>query len=131
MRRAQVTLEFFIVFGLASMMLVLMLVVAAYKLEEAADERRLVSGSDVADTIQYELLTASTLTNGYKRTLSLPTKLENKPYTITLLQDGNTSIVTLDSYRFRQSVPTPYCNGTLAPGVNTILKHDDMLWCNP
>lgn len=130
MRRGQISLEFLIIMGVATIMLVTFLVIGADQLQEASRERSITEVIDAAHSTQLELLTAASVSDGYVREFSLPSAMHNQPYSIALTNGTDFSVITFATVKHRYSVRTPLCNGTITPGKNTIVKTGGSLQCN-
>ncbi len=128
--RAQVSLEFIIVMGMAVLMLVVLLTVGSSKLEDAAYTRRLTMTQDILSTVQFELITALSVHDGYNRTFDLPLLLDGQPYVLTQTNDTTTAVLTVERGSIRQSAAIPLCTGSIVAGQNTITKENGSLRCN-
>ena len=130
-RRAQVSLEFVIVAGFAVLLLVAMLTIALAQIRTATTEGTQSGMYDVALSIQQELLTARSVGDGYEREFTLPGTIQGRTYAISLLPDGNASIVLVTLAGKQASVRAPRCDGTLARGTNRIVTTSTAITCAP
>jgi hypothetical protein len=129
--RAQASIEFTLIMGFATVLLVTFLGIAAFHLRTVSTERYDEQTRDIAFTVQQELLTAQAVHDGYNRTFTLPQRIANTPYTLTLINDSTVSVVHITWKQTDFTVRTPLCIGTLQPGRNYLSKQNDTLYCNP
>jgi hypothetical protein len=128
--RAQIALEFLIIMGIASLLLVVLLIIGAYRMEDIVDEWRLAAADDVASSIRQELITAKAMQDGYDRYFDLPFTIANKGYIVQMYPTPTATVVGVTVLGHTANARTPFCNGTLQPGRNHIHKENETLWCN-
>ena len=124
------SLEFLLIMGFSTFMLVVFLIIGVHQLNEASTQRDLSEVLDIANSVQQELLTAASVSDGYRRVFTLPQEIGNQPYTIGLANGTDYSVITFETAKRRYSVRTPQCNGTILRGANAITKTNGSLRCN-
>ena len=130
-RSAQVSLEFIIVAGFAIVMLIAMLTIVLGQVRSAVNEGTLSGMEDVALTVQQELLTARSVGDGYERRFNLPADIQGRRYVLSLLSDGDASVVTVTLAGREISARAPRCEGTLRHGTNILATANGTITCAP
>jgi hypothetical protein len=123
-------MEFLILSGISTVMLVVLLVIGTYQLQAAQEQRAMIAVQDIVSSVQQELITANAVQDGYRRTFTLPPTILNKPYTLKVEDQGAVGFVTLNWSNRLQSIRTPVCAGTLQPGDNIVRKENGQILCN-
>ncbi len=119
MRKAQIASQFLIVVGFA-MVVIAVFLVGFYSLsQDLRKEKQFILVQDLALKIKEEIFLAHTVSEGYSRTFSLPTKLEGFEYSFSMM--GSTLIIGSGEANYSTTV-APF-NGTLVKGSNIIAKN--------
>ncbi len=124
LRKAQVSMEFVFLIGLAFMVMIVFVSSTRSEFSElqSQEERSLVK--DVGVMIQHELVIASNVEDGYSRTFSVPYNLEGISYNIQVV---NNSLITFtDDYEYVLNIPS--FSGSIGKGNNTINKTNDIIY---
>lgn len=116
--RAQVAIEFLLVAGIASLILVGLLTTLLHSQSQATSEATNQALSNAADRLQEEFLLAAQVRDGYQRTFTLPARVAGQDYTVS--QTNNS--ITLQAHPWTQSRQTPAFQGTINPPQVTITK---------
>ncbi|RME30976.1 hypothetical protein D6789_04085 [Candidatus Woesearchaeota archaeon] len=124
MTRAQITLEFTLMLGLAmTFLIVILLIVNSY----AGAYRSTLQEEELQEWtgfLKRELLLAASVRDGYTRHFSLPARIQGQLYTVN--NTGAGIAVILDDGRMH-STTTPAFVGTFGPGDNTLKKRGGVL----
>jgi hypothetical protein len=124
--RAQVSMEFIFLVGLAFMVMVVFVssTRSEFSTLRSEEERSLVK--DVSVMIQHELIIASNVEDGYTRIFSIPLNLDSISYNVQIL--NNTLIAFTDEYEYVLNVPSVI--GDIQKGNNTIVKTNGVIYLN-
>tara|TARA_Y100000310_G_C20649522_1_gene798573 strand:- start:694 stop:1122 length:429 start_codon:yes stop_codon:yes gene_type:complete len=93
-KRSQSSTEFMVFIGIAIIIMGAYLAVAHNYLNLTYKQRDIISGQDLAKQIKNEINIASRVEDGYTRTLTLPSQIGNKQYTLST--SGREVIVKLE-----------------------------------
>jgi hypothetical protein len=115
-------LEFALATAFAVIIGVVYLASASSLLGEKSEEQRLTALNDIGYTIQDEVILASTVDDGYERTLTLPPWADRFGYDITTEPGGRA--VTLTSGKVIITYDLPQVDGSFQKGKNIIRKND-------
>lgn len=126
-RKAQIVFEF-IMFTMLAVFLVLVLIGLAFRISSTiVDDQGLRELNDLAESIQEELILAWQVSEGYHRTIFIPSRLQRGEYTFS-----NSPVLLLFNYNdISLSLSIPLVNGTLQKGYNTIIHENETLYINP
>lgn len=126
--KAQSSLEFVILFAA----LVFFAFLFIFALEDQLSDKNVQQISlltrETALIIKDEINLASEATDGFSRQFTLPNKLLNEKYNITIVED----FVYVTTLNMKHSVAYPIINVTGQPvvGINTIKKVDGRIYLN-
>ena len=127
-RRAQSSMEFFILTGLAFIVVILFVAASVHEVREFNDQKEFFLIKDLAFKLQKEVVIAASVEDGYERGFDLPDKLESTvDYFITTM---NTSI-TINSSKTVFSISVPFIYGkNFTKGSNKIEKINGKIYVN-
>ena len=126
--RAQSSMEFFILTGLAFIVVILFVAASVHEVREFNDQKEFFLIKDLAFKLQKEVVIAASVEDGYERGFDLPDKLESTvDYFITTM---NTSI-TINSSKTVFSISVPFIYGkNFTKGSNKIEKINGKIYVN-
>jgi len=125
--RGQIVLEF-IMFTVLALFLVLVLIALALRISSSiASDQGVSEVTDLARSVQEELILASQVSEGYHRSFVLPTRLQRGEYSIT----NSEELLTLSYDSATVSLAIPLVNGTLQKGANVIIHENETIYINP
>ena len=130
-KKGQIALEFV----LLSVLSFFILISATFTLTKISNQRTseqtMIMAQDLGVSIQQEIITASTVENGYIRTYIIPEKINQIPLTIengrTLL---NTSFYVIKIEHVELYYDAPYLIGNITTGNNLIIKQNNTIYIN-
>ncbi len=128
MRRAQTSLEFMILVGFILFFFVLFLFSLGASSSDKLYERQTLELESVAYTVQREVAFASTTSDGYERTVILPSQLVNLDYTLDVIE-GSLYVHTTNG-KHALAVPLLNVTGSFTPGTNTIRRINGTVFVN-
>ena len=120
--RGQVALEFIVMIGTACLIFTVFTTIAFYYLNQYNYEQKIQLVNNLGFKIQQEISLAGSVSDGYQRSISIPERVGNKGYTITLYTNSF-SINYSDEYTAEFPIPN-ISSGSLQPGTNVITKLD-------
>ena len=127
-RKAQSSMEFFTLVGLAFLMTILFVVVSANEVKEFRDAKEFLLIKDLALKLQKEVSIANSVENGYERNFTLPEKLENIVDYFIIISNNS---LTINSSKTVFSVAIPGTFGkNFTKGINKIEKISGQIWVN-
>ena len=129
--RAQSSMEFFTLVGLAFLMTILFVAASANEIREFKDQKEFFLIKDLALKLQKEVTIAASVEDGYERSFSLPERLENSVDYFTIIM-GN-KILTVNSSKsvFSAAIPTTFGkNFTKGSNNNKIEKISGKIYVN-
>lgn len=125
--KAQISMEFFILVGLALLIAIAFEIASLDQLKDFRDQKESEAVKDVALKIQRELLLAATVEDGYVRVFELPDRLDSTiNYSLTILN----STLFVQSKNSFYSVAIPKVAGNLSRGINNINKTGGVIYLN-
>ena len=128
MNKSQSSMEFFVLIGLAFLMVILFVVISIHEVREFRDRREFLLIKDLALKLQKEVSIANYVENGYVRTFSLEDKLEGAVDYFIIIRNGTISI---NSSKTVFSVSVPSTSGkNFTKGSNKIEKIDGIVYIN-
>lgn len=117
----------FILFSILGVFFVIVLIGVAIKLSSnALEDQSQQEASDLAITLQEELILASEMLPGYHRAIDIPLTLRRGGYTLT--NDNHSFTIAKDGITL--SLSTPPLNGTLIKGRNIIKNRNGTVVIN-
>ena len=117
--KSQVSMEFFILVGLAFFMVLFITVASANEIKEFSDQEAFFLIRDLALKLQME--------DGYERNFNLPDKLENK-LDYSIITKNHT--ITISSPRTVFSAGIPNATGDFVKGSNKIERIEGGIYIN-
>ena len=124
--KAQAAMEFMMLVGVLLFMFTIMLGIVASKTTDIHKKREFLLGDDVVVKIQKEVNLAARAIDGYSREFSIPSRLSNKDYNVTLA--GNEVIVSTEMEDFWRIIPPVV--GNITKGINRINKTNGIIYIN-
>jgi len=126
MKQSQIALEFVLFFSIAIFIMTVLLV-SFYEINKnTVDEKITMKMDDFHYSIQSEFILASQMNDGYVRSFSLPSSLENTDYNMSIIYDS--LVLSYNGLTYYKKIP--YTFGNLTNGVNTITKKNYTLYLN-
>ena len=125
--RAQSSMEFFTLVGLAFLAVIIFVIASAGEVKEFADQKNFFLIKDVALTLQKESSIAASVEDGYEREFTLPEKLESRIDYFIITQNRS---ITVNSSITVFSVAIPDVTGNFTKGTNKIEKIDGKIYVN-
>lgn len=125
--RAQSSMEFFTLVGLAFLAVIIFVIASAGEVKEFADQKNFFLIKDVALTLQKEASIAASVEDGYEREFTLPEKLESRIDYFIITQNRS---ITVNSSITVFSVAIPDVTGNFTKGTNKIEKIDGKIYVN-
>ena len=83
-KKAQISFEFIIIFGLVFFILIGLIYLVYYRLSELSDLQQDITMKNLADNLINEIVLASSVNNNYLRRFDLPARLSGKKYRLSL-----------------------------------------------
>ena len=122
MKNAQSSMEFFVLVGLAFLVVILFVAISANEIREFRDNKEFFLIKDLALKLQKEVDIANSAVLGYERTFTLPERLENNvDYFITI----RNNTITVNSTKTVFVVPIVNVTGVFDKGSNKVEKRTD------
>jgi hypothetical protein len=122
MKKAQSSIEFFTLMGLAFLAVILFVAVSANEVREFRDTKEFFLIKDLALKLQKEVTLAAVAEDGYERSFTLPDKLDNiVDYYIQI----RNNTITINSSKTVFSVPIVNVTGQFTKGSNEIEKDNN------
>ena len=122
MKNAQSSMEFFVLVGLAFLVVILFVAISANEIREFRDTKEFFLIKDLALKLQKEVDIANSAVLGYERTFTLPERLENNvDYFITI----RNNTITVNSTKTVFVVPIVNVTGVFDKGSNKVEKRTD------
>ncbi len=121
--RGQVMMEFVLVLGIAVVICMVYLIAAENLLKDTSEEQRVMEIDSIGYGIQDEIILATSVSDGYIRTISIPKSAGRFEYSISVENDTPISAVgiRLASGKYVQSYELPRFNCSLpSPTTCTI-----------
>ncbi|MEK6949082.1 MAG: hypothetical protein AABX34_02595 [Nanoarchaeota archaeon] len=126
--KAQSSMEFFALVGLAFLVTILFAAITVNEVEEFSDQKEFLMIKDLALRLQKEVAIAASVEDGYERSFTLEDKLDSKVDYFTIVT--NTSI-NVNSSKAAFSVRIPLIYGkNFTKGGNKIEKTDGRIYVN-
>ncbi len=126
LKKAQVSMEFVFLVGLAFAVMIVFIASTRSEFDQLRSEQERSLVKDVSIKAQHELIIASNVEDGYLRTFSLPSTLDQISYSISIT--GNTLITNTSEYEYDLNVPSVV--GNIQKGNNTINKTNGIIHLN-
>ena len=124
--KAQVSVEFIVLIGLAFLIAISFVVASLNQLIEFRNQQESDAVKDLALKLQQELLLASVVEEGYVRNFDIPTQIENNDYFLTL-ENSTVSVQSRNAYYL---VSVPSVVGNFTKGNNKINKTGGVIYIN-
>ena len=125
-KKGQVALEFLVLVGISFFVFLSLMSIMLYHAQELRDRKESQMVTDVADTIQNEINSASNVKDGYIRQFTLPPDLQGKEYTVTEYANR----VHVSTARYQADAIVPDYTGNIQVGTNTINKTEGIVYIN-
>ncbi len=125
-RTAQSAVEFIILIGFFLLAFTVIMVVIATKTGDIYREEVSLRSEDLVMSISREVMLATYVQDGYKRTFVLPDRIKNMEYTLIL--QGNEVVIQVVDDTYGRMLPN--VTGTLIIGENVIEKRDGQVYLN-
>lgn len=116
--KGQFAMEFIMMLAMAILIGMTFLVAAAGVLTDRSEEQRIAALNDVGYALQDEVILATTVSDGYRRTVVVPEQADRFTYTLSAGQTW----VTLSSGSTTITYQLPPVTGAFQKGENTIAK---------
>lgn len=127
MARAQSSMEFFALFGLALIAVIIFVGLSANEIKEFQDEKEYLLIKDLGMKLQKEIAIASSVEDGYRRSFTIPSTLESG---ISYSINNSNSSITINSSKSAFSAALQPVVGNFTIGTNTIRKMGSIVYVN-
>jgi hypothetical protein len=127
MRKAQSSMEFFVLVGLAFLASILFVVASVSEVKEFSDQKEFFLVKDLALTLQKEVAIAASVEDGYVRIFNLPDKLNGKVDYFTTIMNRT---ITVNSSITNFPAAIPDAIGNFTKGNNKIEKINGIIYVN-
>ncbi len=128
MKRAQSALEFMVLIGGVLFFFITFLAALGLNLSTKTFEKQDAAVEDIALTIQNEIALATSSSDGYFRSFTLPTQAYDRSYAANLTQ-GGVVVTTLD-HKHSTYLPVFNATGSVVIGANTIRRTQGLVFVN-
>lgn len=128
-KKSQSAMEFMIITGAMFLVFITVLFIFQQNLSDKAEENRRLEVQEIALTVQNEINLAIDSTDGYYRNFTIPEKIINQNYDITV-SEGTVYIITEDE-KHALALPIPPVIGDINKGSNIIKKTGGAIYLNP
>jgi len=126
--KSQVSIEFFILIGLAFLMVIIIVAASANEVREFRDQKEFFLIKDLALKLQKEVGIAASVEDGYVRSFTLPDKLDNIVDYSTI---NTNSSITVNSSKTVFFVRVPMIYGkNFTKGSNKVEKISGKIYIN-
>ncbi|MBI2660778.1 hypothetical protein HYX09_00755 [Candidatus Woesearchaeota archaeon] len=125
--KSQTSIEFMIFVGLAFMLVFFITLHQLSGTRQVYVEKESSLVYDLAMGLQEEIRMASVSEEGYARNFSIPSRLENFDFELSMAQE----FLTVTGNNTFYSVRIPNATGTLVKGSNIIMNKGGALYLNP
>lgn len=129
MKKAQTAIEFILLMGFILFFFVTFLGVLNKNQYEKTYEQQRIALKNNVENIQKEITMAWKSSNGYQRKFSIPEKILNLEYNVSIQQEMIYAITEDKKHAIAVSVPKT--NGSIQKGENTVRKLNDTIFLNP
>lgn len=126
-RKSQMALEFVMLFSISILIMGLFIVFIYEANKNKAEEKIDYKMKDFSYSVQSEFVLASEMNNGYSRSITIPNKVEQTDYNITII--GNNLVVSYHGNSYYSQIPNTI--GNITKGINLLLKKNDTIYINP
>lgn len=126
-RKSQMALEFVMLFGISILIMGLLILFIYEANKNKAEEKIDYKMKDFSYSVQSEFVLASEMNNGYSRSITIPNKVEQTDYNITII--GNNLVVSYHGISYYSQIPNTI--GNITKGINLLLKKNDTIYINP
>ena len=126
--KAQSAIEFLILIGALMFFLAAILLVFQSQITSKNDEALNSRVVEIAEDAQKEVALASSASDGYRRSFSLPQKALSREYNISVISNS-IYVRTVDGLH-AISVPVSNVTGNFQIGQNTITKQNNTVYLN-
>lgn len=128
--KGQSAMEFMIIVFLLLFIFVIITSVLATNVVEMNKKKTAVNGEDLTIKVQKEINLAARVRDGYKREFTIPQKIINTDYNISIQNNSNSYIViiNIEGQDFWRKIPGVI--GNINIGSNTIKKTNGTIYLN-
>jgi hypothetical protein len=126
MNRSQFSLEFILIFTMAFLLFLGLVSLITFLVEDKHKQSEQVKLDLLAENVKRHLLLAHQSGTSFEAELTLPLKLENLDYNITV-EMNNTLVVYNEENNIASYKNIPQAYGQLQKGCNKIIKRADVI----
>jgi len=126
MKKAQVTIEFIVIFGIVFLFSAVFVYTVIERMSISRDEQRIEYLKDVALIIKHEILIAHKAEDGYSRAFDIPKNVLGKNYAVSV--DKN--LLTVKSGKYSYSVRVGNFTGSINITHNVVRKVGGVVYLN-
>jgi len=126
--QAQFAIEFFVLMGFMFLIFVGFIAVTTSKILEAKENDRQEIAEDITSLVKNEIQLAKSVSDGYSRTFSLPSRIEGNTYTVEIIENRELVVKYVDK-EFLTFLPDDICGDILIPN-NEIDKENGITCLN-
>ena len=124
--RAQGAMEFMVLAGILLLLFAIIMGIFGSQASDTNKQKIQLRAEDVVVKIQKEVHLAARVLDGYSREFTLPQRIVNKEYTLTI--QGDEIVLHVMDDDFWRTIPPVVGNFTL--GTNTIRKANGIIYLN-
>ncbi len=125
---AQFSIEFVVLISFMFLIFLGVIAVITSKVIEAKENERQKIAEDIAKIVRNEIDLAKSVSNGYTRTFSIPTKIKGNNYNIEIIGNRELVVTYLDK-EYVEFLPENIVGNTNL-GTNIIKKENDIVYIN-
>ena len=126
--KAQFAMEFFVLVGFMFLIFVGFIAITTTKILESKEKDREEIAEDITAFVKNEIVLAKSVTNGYSRTFSLPSRINGNTYTVEIIGNRELVVNYVDK-EFLAFLPENICGDILIPN-NEIDKENGVTCLN-
>ena len=117
-QKAQVAIEFMSIVGIVFFVFIVLSIIFFERNVVANQQKETILTEDFAKSIQQEILLAAAVNDGYMRTFSIPSSIQQ--YNYSIISEGDS--FTIKTTTVDISMKIPHITGNLTKGNNSINK---------
>jgi len=125
---AQFAIEFIVLIAFMFLIFIGFIAIIASKVLESKETEKLKVAEDIVELIENEMEIAKTVSNGYKRTFTLPLKIGGNVYTTRII-DNRELVTTFLGQEHVSFLPDNICGDIFLPS-NEIDKENNIICVN-
>ena len=128
--KSQSSMEFISLLIILLFIFTMLIGILAVKITDINKKRTELSGTDITEKIQREINLAAYVSDGYNRDFTLPQKVSKKEYNISIVNKTGKYTLKVSTINNDFTRRTPYFEGEIQKGRNTIKKENGTIKIN-